>query len=100
MGRPAIAARIEGWFVAVPDSALRITGIHGDADVRVLEWIFAGTHHAAHEASDSRLGTLPPRGERVHLPGVSICQMDGDLIAVERGYFDAATLMAGSGVIP
>lgn len=100
MGRPAIAARIEGWFVAVPDSALRITGIHGDDDVRVLEWIFAGTHHAAHEASDSRLGALPPRGERVHLPGVSVCQMDGDLIAVERCYFDAATLMAGAGVIP
>jgi len=25
--------------------------------------------------------------------------MDGDLIAVERCYFDAATLMAGAGVI-
>lgn len=100
MGRPAVAARIEGWFTTVPDCELRVTGVYGDDDVRILEWVFAGTHHAAHAASEARLGSLPPRGERVHLPGVSVCQMNGDLIALERCYFDAATLLAGAGVIP
>jgi len=100
MGRPAIAARIEGWFASVPDSELRVTAIHGDGETRVIEWVFTGTHDAEHPRSQSRLGTLPARGERVRLHGVSVCQMDGDLIAVERCYFDAATLMAGAGVIP
>lgn len=100
MGRPAIAARIEGWVTAVPDCELRVTGVYGDDDVRVLEWIFSGTHRAAHAESETRLGSLPARGERIHLPGVSVCQMTGDLIALERCYFDAATLMAGAGVIP
>lgn len=100
MGRPAIAARIEGWFTAVPDCELRVTGVHGDDDARILEWIFSGTHRAGHPAGDTRLGNLPARGEQVHLPGVSVCRMTGDLIALERCYFDAATLMAGAGVIP
>ncbi|MCC6830501.1 MAG: nuclear transport factor 2 family protein [Thermoleophilia bacterium] len=100
MGRPAVAARIEGWFAAVPDCVIRVTGVYGDDDVRILEWVFGGTHAATPAESEIRLGALPARGERVHLPGVSVCQMSGDLIALERCYFDAATLMAGAGVIP
>jgi len=99
MGRPTIAGRIEAWFSAVPDCELHITGAHGDDDIRVIEWIFSGTHRNSDHAGGGRLNDLPHRGERVWLAGVSVCQMDGDLIAVERCYFDAATLMAGAGVI-
>ena len=100
MGRPAIAARIEGWFATVPDCELHVAAVHGDDDTRVMEWVFSGTHQGTDPRRGSRLGALPARGEPVRLHGVSVCRMDGDLIAVERCYFDAATLMAGAGIIP
>ena len=39
------------------------------------------------------------RGEAVELHGVSVCQMDGDLIREERVYWDTATLLAGAGLL-
>jgi hypothetical protein len=35
----------------------------------------------------------------VELHGVSVCEMDGDLIKTERVYWDGATLLAGAGLL-
>ena len=40
-----------------------------------------------------------PRGEPVDLLGVSVLEMQGDLIREERVYWDGATLLAGAGQI-
>lgn len=83
MGREQIAHRARGWFRTMPDLRLTLTAVHGDDDVRVLEWVMSGS------AAD---GTTP-----VTVPGVSVCEMNGDLIAVERNYFDASRLATASG---
>jgi hypothetical protein len=57
-----------------------------------VEWTFRGTH-------TRDLPGLPARGEDIALHGVSVCVMDGDLIREERVYWDAATLLAGAGVL-
>ena len=57
-----------------------------------IEWTFRGTHRGD-------LPGLPARGEDVCLEGVSVCRMEGDLIREERVYWDAATLLAGAGVL-
>jgi hypothetical protein len=41
----------------------------------------------------------PSRGARLEPAGVSVCQMDGELIRHERNYFDTATLLASAGAL-
>lgn len=91
-GRDAIAGHAQAFVDAVPDCRLEIRcAVEGDGQV-TLEWTFRGTH-------TGDLPGLPARGEEVALDGVSVCEMDGDLIREERVYWDAATLLAGAGVL-
>lgn len=92
-GRDAIAQHTAGYIHAVPDCRLEIRGvIEGPDDQVTIEWTYRGTH-------TGDLPGLPAQGESVALDGVSICRMRGDLIEEERVYFDAATLLAGAGVL-
>jgi steroid delta-isomerase-like uncharacterized protein len=91
-GREAIARQIAGYEHAVPDCALEAIRVSVDGDRRILEWRFSGTH-------SGELPNLPARGARLELAGVSVCQMDDELIRHERNYFDAATLLASAGIL-
>lgn len=91
-GREAIAAHAEAYVRAVPDCRLEVRGIAEDHDVAVVEWTFRGTH-------TGDLPGLPAQGEEIALDGVSVCVMEGELIREERVYWDAATLLAGAGVL-
>ena len=92
-GRDAIAAHTQAYIDAVPDCVLEIQGISANSDGAItLEWTFRGTH-------TRDLPGLPARGEEWALDGVSVCEMEGDLIREERVYWDAATLLAGAGVL-
>jgi steroid delta-isomerase-like uncharacterized protein len=91
-GREAIAAHAGGYVHAVPDCRLEIRGVVEAGDVAIVEWTFRGTH-------SGDLPGLPAQDEEVALDGVSVCAMDGDLIREERVYWDAATLLAGAGVL-
>jgi steroid delta-isomerase-like uncharacterized protein len=92
-GRAAIAAHTQAYVDAVPDCTLEIRGMTEGTNGEVtVEWTFRGTH-------TRDLPGLPARGEPVALDGVSVCRMDGDLIREERVYWDAATLLAGAGVL-
>jgi steroid delta-isomerase-like uncharacterized protein len=93
VGREAIAAHTAGYIHAVPDCRLEIRRVvESSSDQVTVEWTYRGTH-------TGDLPGLPARGEPVALEGVSVCTMNGDLIAEERVYWDAATLLAGAGVL-
>lgn len=92
-GREAIAAHTQTYIDAVPDCVLEIRSEARDGNGRVtVEWTYRGTHQGD-------VPGLPARGETVALAGVSVCEMDGELIREERVYWDAATLLAGAGVL-
>jgi steroid delta-isomerase-like uncharacterized protein len=91
-GREAIAAHAEAYMRAVPDCRLEIRAIAEHDGVAVVEWTLRGTH-------TGDLPGLPAQGEEVALDGVSVCAMEGRLIREERVYWDAATLLAGAGVL-
>ena len=91
-GREAIAAHAQAYVDAVPDCRLEVRRILPGGEWTTVEWTFRGTHRGD-------LPGLPARGEEVWLEGVSVCWMDGDLIREERVYWDAATLLAGAGVL-
>ena len=91
-GRDAIAGAAQGLIDAVPDEVVEVrTVIDGGATV-VVEWVFTGTH-----SNDSP--GWPSKNEKVELVGVSVCDMQGDLIKEERVYWDTATLLAGAGLL-
>ena len=92
-GRDAIAAQTQAYMDAVPDGRLEVRHIIGEADGEMtVEWTLRGTH-------SGELPGLPARGEDVALNGVSVWMMDGELIREEHVYWDAATLLAGAGVL-
>ena len=92
-GREAIAAHTSGYIHAVPDCRLEIRRVlEGPGNEVTVEWTWRGTH-------TGDLPGLPARGEEVALDGISVCKMNGELIQEERVYWDAATLLAGAGVL-
>ena len=50
-----------------------------------VKWTFRGTH-------TGDIPGFPAKGEAIHLDGVSVLVMDGELVKEERVYWDAATL--------
>jgi hypothetical protein len=64
---------------------LDIRGVFEAGDITTLEWTFRGTH-------TGDVDGFPARGEAIHLDGVSVCIMEGELVKEERVYWDAATL--------
>lgn len=92
-GRAAIAAAAQGLIDVVPDEVVEVRKVtEGGNGTVVVEWVFKGTHTRDAEG-------WPSNNEAVHLVGVSVCDMEGDLIKEERVYWDTATLLAGAGVI-
>src|SRR5262245_6776787 len=89
-GRRAIGEHAASYIRAVPDCRFDVRSVVESGHIVVVEWTFRGTH-------TGDLPGLPAQGEEVMVHGVSVCRMDGDLIREERVYWDAASLMAGSG---
>ena len=92
-GRDAIKGAAQGLIDAVPDEVVEVRKvIEGSTGTVVVEWVFKGTH-----TNDSP--GWPAKNEAVELVGVSVCDMEGDLIREERVYWDTATLLAGAGLL-
>jgi hypothetical protein len=84
-GREAIASHVQAYVDALPDCALEIRGSYETNGVTTLEWTFGGTH-------TGDIPGFPAQGETIRFDGVSLLEMEGDLVKVERVYWDAATL--------
>jgi steroid delta-isomerase-like uncharacterized protein len=92
-GRPAIATHVQAYIDACPDCRLEVRSMaESQTGAVTFEWTFRGTH-------TRDLPGLPAAGEEIALQGVSVCTMEGELIREERVYWDAATLLAGAGVL-
>lgn len=92
VGRTEIAAAVGAMVDALPDCMLTV-GRTSPADGAVtLEWTLAGTHLAA-------LAALPASGARLEIRGVSVCRMEGDLIAEERVYWDGVPMLEAAGLL-
>lgn len=92
-GREAIAGHVGNYIHAVPDLTLEIRAERqGDDGTVTVEWTLKGTHTGS-------LPGLPAQGATVELHGVSVCEMEGELVREERVYWDGATLLAGAGVL-
>ena len=91
-GRQAIARHTQAYIDAVPDCVLDVRDVHEADGITTLEWTFRGTHTGDVEG-------FPARGEAIHLDGISVLILEAGLVKEERVYWDAATLLAGAGVL-
>jgi len=91
-GHAEIEEGIRVFIEAVPDLTVEaLSWSEGDRHV-VLEWRVKGTH-------TGNWGGWTGQGEAVDFPGVSIYEIDGELIREERMYFDN-NLMAANWTPP
>jgi len=92
-GRDEIAEAVQAIFDAFPDSRIEIRAVNQSATgAAIVEWTWTGT-----QTGD--LPGLPARGKALHLEGVSVCEMDGQLIREERVYWDNAAHLAAQGLL-
>jgi steroid delta-isomerase-like uncharacterized protein len=92
-GRAEIATQVGGYMHAVPDCVLEIRRVTEGAEGRLtVEWTWGGTH-------TNEIPGLPARGQQVSLPGTTIYDMDGDLIARENLYGDFSPMLAAAGLL-
>lgn len=89
-GRAEIADAIATVLSALPDCILVVVRTSPADTVVTLEWTLSGTHLG-------RLGVLPPSGGRHDIHGVSVCRLEGDLIADEHVYWDGVPLLESAG---
>ncbi len=85
------------WLVGFPEMDYEVTRTIAAEDVVVMQWIFTGTH-------SEPLGPpifeppVPPSGRTIMIRGVSIYDINENLIKRETTYMDLATLMVELGV--
>ena len=93
-GRAEIEKSIaENQLKPMPHARLTVrTTIEGTDGTLILEWTWGGVH-------ERDAPGWPASGERSELVGISVCEMEGDLIKQERVYWDTATVLAQAGVI-
>ena len=84
-GREAIARQASTYIGAVPDCVVDVRSLFREGDSVTMEWTFRGAH----------TGDAPgfaATGRAIHLDGVNVYTMAGELIREERVYWDSATL--------
>lgn len=92
-GREEIIANVQGLIDVLDGEKVEVRKVSEGSDGTVtVEWVLLGTH-----VKDAP--GWPAKNEALNLLGVSVCDMEGDLIKEERVYWDAATLLAGAGVL-
>ena len=92
-GRGEIARQIGGYMHAVPDCHLEVRRLSETSDGRLTaEWTWGGTHTNDVEG-------LPARGQQVEIQGVTVYDMDGELIARENLYCDFSIMLASAGLV-
>ncbi len=87
----------QSWFAAFPEMDLEVTRTIVAEEVVVAQWTFTGTH-------SQPLGApvfdppLEPTQRTIRLRGISVYDIEDELIAKETMYIDLATLWVELGV--
>ncbi len=78
---------------AIPDGEITIEGQIAEGDMVATRWTGRGTHQGD-------LMGVPPSGNRVEVPGITISRIEGGKVVEEWNNYDALGLMRQIGAIP
>jgi len=85
------------WFQGFPDLDFEVTRTIAAETVVVVQWIFTGTHNGPLGGSVFD-PPLAPTGHTIRLRGVSVYDLQDELLLRETMYIDLATLWVELGV--
>jgi steroid delta-isomerase-like uncharacterized protein len=85
------------WFAAFSEMDYEITRTIAAEKVVVTQWIFTGTQNNLLRIYDP---PVKPTGKTIRLRGISVYDIEADLIQKETMYIDLATLWVELGVTP
>jgi len=102
LGTPSSSQEVKAfwahWFRVFEEMDYEVTRTIGSESVVVLEWIFIGTNTG--QLDPAVFGRkIEPTGNTIRLRGVSVFEINGDLIGKETLYMDLATLWIELGVV-
>ncbi len=80
------------------DVRLDVSFIPAGRGFAIAEWVYSAANHNALTLPDGV--DLPATGKRIRLPGISVFQIEGNLVVAERSYWDNASLYSQLGVLP
>src|SRR5689334_11789091 len=93
-GRAAIAEALSAYTSAFKPLSFESTLVCFQEDTAVVEWVARGEHTGP-------LGDVPATGRRIEVQGINLIRFDDSgLLASERSYFDAATMLGQLGLLP
>jgi steroid delta-isomerase-like uncharacterized protein len=90
-GREQIAGWVSDNLAGLPDLEVTIGTVVHAGDVLAWEWTYAGTYTGQFP------GAANGEGQQVTLTGVSVMELEGDLIARETLYYDNQTFLSQIG---
>ncbi len=96
-GRAAIGELLRADHTAAPDRHIEPLGWVEEGDTVVMEYTWTGTHTGPLVRADGEV--LPPTGEQITFPVVSIYRLRGDEVAAHRAYWDQLPSLQQLGVI-
>lgn len=81
LGKAELPVYFEELFGAFPDVKVEVKQSFVSSDGAALEWTYTGTHEGS-------INDIPPTGEEITLPGVSIIAVSDDGITSWTDYWD------------
>jgi steroid delta-isomerase-like uncharacterized protein len=96
IGREAYKRRDEAMRAAFPDLHYDIEDLVAEGDTVVARWRMTGTHEG--DLAGPTM-SVPPSGKRINLWGMSLCRIEGGMVAENWERFDMMEFLGQLGVI-
>jgi steroid delta-isomerase-like uncharacterized protein len=96
IGREAYKWRDEAMRAAFPDLRYDIEDLVAEGDTVVARWRMTGTHEG--DLAGPTM-SVPPSGKRIDLRGMSLCRIEGGMVAENWESFDMMEFLGQIGVI-
>ncbi len=96
-GRPAIYERLRGDRSAFPDKRITVRHLIVEGDRAVMEYDWSGTHSGPLPMPDG--SEMPPTGQRLAFPVVSVFDVRDGKTTEHRMYFDQLQVLVQLGLM-
>jgi steroid delta-isomerase-like uncharacterized protein len=94
-GADEVIALWQGWATAFPDARATFHGELAGGGMALLEHTWNATHRGPLQMPT---GSIPATGKRIEVRACMVVTLAGDKAAVQRHYFDMATMLRQLGV--
>jgi steroid delta-isomerase-like uncharacterized protein len=92
-GREAVKAMLLRYWQAFPDLRFHVTGTVADENCVAISWRAEGTQKGT-------IMNIPPTGRRIEIRGISMIEIQDDLVVRGEYIWDLAGMLRHMGLLP